>query len=546
MRILGVDIGDSSVKAIEIDSHLGRFEIHDYHEIKIEDDPFEAVFELLQSLKRKPDRIGFALGIDKVTFRNLELPTKDKKAIRASIGFELEDELPFTSDSTIYDYTMISKGRVGSLVHVAASLKKYVGDLVKNLRDFDIQPNLITSEVWAYRRFFNSMLSMESQEDPVMLVQIGAQRTSCYIHWRGAPVVAREIPWGGDEITRAIAKKYDISFEDAEQAKLDSGFILSNSNRDQATSEQVEYSDAIHESLKKLVSEIRQTVFSAKTIIQKSPTTVYLAGGSSLLPGLPDALKEEIHVPVRILQSLSAISASGAEYSETTDATMLLATSIALCHVGGQKSNLINLLKDEFAPDQGVQFNIHAFKRPVAYALIIGISMVASTMIQSNFYGNRIKTLDRQLEKAVRGVFPSISRSQARKRIQNPEKIRKDIQTRLDKQRAAAKLTEPNPKSPLDFLKSATSSLGVRTDLINIMIGASPLKPYKKISETTVSITAQVSDQKQADRLQKNFTRIADIKGEAIVKNTISVRDEKKQAVQVTINGTPKESAYGN
>ena len=32
MRIVGIDLGTSSIKAVEVDSAFGRFEIHDYHE----------------------------------------------------------------------------------------------------------------------------------------------------------------------------------------------------------------------------------------------------------------------------------------------------------------------------------------------------------------------------------------------------------------------------------------------------------------------------------------------------------------------------------
>ena len=36
-----------------------------------------------------------------VTFRNLHLPTRDKKAIQAGVGFELDDELPFDSEKGV-------------------------------------------------------------------------------------------------------------------------------------------------------------------------------------------------------------------------------------------------------------------------------------------------------------------------------------------------------------------------------------------------------------------------------------------------------------
>src|SRR3712207_3189188 len=101
MRILGVDIGSTSIKAVELDSAFGRYEIHEYHDVPIVPaaDPAqslqEAVNRLMAGLHKQPDRIGMAMRTGQLTFRNLQLPTRDKKAIQAGVGYELDDELPF-------------------------------------------------------------------------------------------------------------------------------------------------------------------------------------------------------------------------------------------------------------------------------------------------------------------------------------------------------------------------------------------------------------------------------------------------------------------
>ena len=65
-----------------------------------------------------------SLKTRQVTFRNLQLPTRDKKAIQSGVGFELEDELPFSIENAAYDYSIISQSKAGTQVHVAATLKK--------------------------------------------------------------------------------------------------------------------------------------------------------------------------------------------------------------------------------------------------------------------------------------------------------------------------------------------------------------------------------------------------------------------------------------
>jgi hypothetical protein len=83
MRILGLDIGSTSIKAVEVDTAFGRFEIHEYHEVPIAPggaSSIEAAGTLIRSLPRSPDRVIVPLRSNRVTLRNLRLPTRDKNA----------------------------------------------------------------------------------------------------------------------------------------------------------------------------------------------------------------------------------------------------------------------------------------------------------------------------------------------------------------------------------------------------------------------------------------------------------------------------------
>ncbi|MBC7385216.1 MAG: hypothetical protein H7301_03515, partial [Cryobacterium sp.] len=120
MRILGLDIGSTSVKAVEVDTAFGRFEIHEYHEVRV--NPGESAIGvaggLVRSLPKSPDRVIVPLRANRVTLRNLKLPTRDKKAIAASVNFEMEDDLPFEADQAASDSVIMSATGNESSVHV--------------------------------------------------------------------------------------------------------------------------------------------------------------------------------------------------------------------------------------------------------------------------------------------------------------------------------------------------------------------------------------------------------------------------------------------
>ena len=54
MRILGLDIGSAQVKAVEIDTAFGRYELRDYHEVAIPvgQDPWLVVQTFFSGLSR--------------------------------------------------------------------------------------------------------------------------------------------------------------------------------------------------------------------------------------------------------------------------------------------------------------------------------------------------------------------------------------------------------------------------------------------------------------------------------------------------------------
>jgi general secretion pathway protein L len=286
-----------------------------------------------------------ALRTRQVTFRNLQLPTRDKKAIQAGVGFELDDELPFSIENATFDYSILSQSKQGSQLHVAATLQKNVAAALDQWSIAGISPDLITTEAWAYRTLLNRVIAPSEQESPTLLLQIGHERTVLYIHFKGVPVLCREISWGGKDLTLAICQRYQTPVRQAEEAKLDHGFVVPPSQTGEVTPDQLEFSNALLVPIEKLLADIKQAELTCKNITNQTIKSAYITGGTSLLPGLNRLLEETMHIEVKPLPGLSAIATSGVTYSEAADATFLLASSLALCTVGAERATAINFRK---------------------------------------------------------------------------------------------------------------------------------------------------------------------------------------------------------
>ncbi|MBL7715333.1 MAG: pilus assembly protein PilM [Bdellovibrionales bacterium] len=555
MRILGIDVGKSKIKAVEIDTVFGRYEVHEYHERKLgEGDAQAAIQELLLSLPKKPDRVVTALPTSQTTFRNILLPTKDRKAIQAGLAFELEDELPFDSENLVYDAVTLSQSSAGTHLHVSSTLSARVEDHIKTYATYGIDPDLSTSEGWAFRSLFSRILSPDLQNQPVLCIHIGHEKTLIYVQWRGMPVVCREIRWGGTDLTLAICKRYGIPMDQAEKAKLDHGFVLPESQFAQASQEQKDFSICLMEPLQALIREIRQAELAAKASTNETIHRAYLSGGTSLLPGLIKRIGEDLKLTTQPLLSLTSLSHVGVTYSEQTDAEFALAAGIALSAVAGKNFPILNLRKGGLSKISENQGNSLAkFKGPLLSLSAVMTCFFFSLAFESVLYRNKITDVNTQLEKSIRNFFGSVSTSAMRNYLASPSSLKKQINSELGKNREMTRLLSPNTRSPIEFLRDLSTSIpkDMVVDVTQFQLGAAAINAnpgkvpaFNPTEDHTVSVTVLVSSPQMLERVTALMDQKVASMSKTAPEDAASPFGGPKK-LKVVYSGKTKEDAYG-
>jgi Tfp pilus assembly PilM family ATPase len=512
MRILGLDIGSTSIKAVEIDTAFGRFEIHEYHEV-----PFapgtpaiDAAGALIRSLPKSPDRVVVPLRANRVTIRNLKLPTRDKKAIQSSVGFELEDDLPFEADQAVSDFVILGAQGNESRVHVAAALRSTIEDYLGLAIPAGIDPDTLTTEASAYRALLHKIPVPETVlERPILLVNLGHERTTVYGQYNGIPLFCREIPWGGREVNVLLSNRYALSMDAAEKTKVDNGFVLPLSQLGTVSEQQRDFSETVYEALQGLVRDIRQADLSCKNLTGERAGMVYLAGGTSLLPGLPAVLSEETKIVCQPLRALSAIK-SGVVYSEETDAKFALCAGAALSYVTSERPFLINFRKGNYAKSgRANELDLSIFAKPLKTLAVAAGILLALLAVESTLYDQKLKETNVQLEKTVKGFFGNLSASTLRTYLANTSNLKRNIEAELNKERQLVQLLSPNPHSPFEFLRDLSAGVGkdIVTDLMRYQVGASAQDPYTSpsVMQPPVELEFWVANAGVAERLAKNL-----------------------------------------
>jgi type IV pilus assembly protein PilM len=548
MRVLGLDFGTQSVKAVEIEAGFGRYEIHDYHEeMVLADSTVEAAASrLIQGLSKYPDKIVVGLPAQKTTFRNLTIPSRDRKSVHAAITFELEDDLPFAAEDAFFTHSILSQSKKQTQVHIVSTLKKHIAKTLINLEANGIEPDVLTTEAWAYRTLLNQVLSEEHQKRPVILVQIGHFWTTIYIHYKGIPLTARKFNWGGKDLTASIASHYKISTEEAERAKKDKGFILPPSQRSEASEEQIQFSDPLSHAFSRVLKEIRQSQLSTRNVVGAHASHIYLSGGSSLLPGLTSYLAEQTGTPCHTLQALSAVSHSGVPYSETTDSGFALAAGLALGMVGPDRAKLINLRKNDFAKRSGgVEINFASLKKPAFASIAVLTCFLISAGFQSIAYDSKINEMEPQLRNAMSGVFGYLSSSAARSFLADPGRLETRVRTQLQTERQKAILFEKNTYSPLNFMAALSKAIpsSIKVDLTEFEVGDSGKDSFEDLAPQNAKITFLLQNPSDADALRQVISNFLESPQSSEVQAAAATAEGESRWV-VVYSGQTKEISY--
>lgn len=234
---VGLDIGRTAIKAVRFRRRLSGRETVEYFHQKL---PFtgeggvdhERAAELLRAFVRR-HRLGStlvvtALACRQLFLRTLTLPFADAEKVSQVAPFEMENLIPLPLEEVVVGCVVLgSEGKAGeagkpaaSDVLVAAAPRATVEEHLKFLADVGIDPAAVNVDALALFAV-TQQLRREGAEVPLDLaiIDLGASKTTLCLTHQGRPWMLRTIPWGGDQVTEALAKQHSCSRTEAEQRK---------------------------------------------------------------------------------------------------------------------------------------------------------------------------------------------------------------------------------------------------------------------------------------------------------------------------------------
>ncbi len=374
MRSIGIDIGEYSIKVVELIQSKKNISVNQIHEKVLnlnsseQDRELEAI-EFIRGLVSSQDlsntRFVMAVRQDKVTSRHKVFPFSDRLKIQKSLSFEMEEDIPFDTDSCVFESKLIRTQGLSAEILANAIPKRSVEKIISLANDFGIEPHVISIEGLAFANLIETwdqtapnlasdfLIEEDNQtkKQIQIILNIGHKKTIFTAFENNRLIFTRSLFWGGDQLIQDIVKRFAVPAADAVKTLQTKGQLLLSKKG--ASFEQSQLSDLLSKSLRELVRDLQMSLLELQSEHHAEVTDIYLTGGASLLQNLGGFLTQHLEIKcntVPLLQNyVDSFAALGLDASHGIDARFNMAVAFALEAYKKPRNPATNLLKGEFA-----------------------------------------------------------------------------------------------------------------------------------------------------------------------------------------------------
>lgn len=367
MKSVGIDIGSSSVKVVEAVTTNRGVQIVSFREYPIGANPaFDSQIEILDILKGlaleyDPTKTRIVVGLrqDYISTRLKVFPFSERQKILKSLPFELEEDLPFSSETAIYDARICQfLGNQAEILAVAAP-KSRIQNLLQVVQDAGLDVTFVSSEGLAYSNCYEAWMAApkqsslppyEDNDRPQRFMHarlhIGHTKTLVLAYEDERLIGVRTILWGGKNVADAITRRYEIPYVEAVSEMRKKAFILLN--RNEASYDQILFSDTIATQVRELGKELKISLLEFQTELGGEIDHVEITGGFSQTLNLHAYLTQVLEMPVNRGSFLEHFTTSF-EKTPATEASIGVALGLAVEGLRRPKNPPIQFLRQELA-----------------------------------------------------------------------------------------------------------------------------------------------------------------------------------------------------
>jgi len=344
--MVGVDIGSSSVKAVELQGKNGDFQLVSLGYEGLPADSVvdgqimelnavsSAIGNIFNEHKIKTTKVAAGVNGHSVIVKNIVLPQMSEEELQESFAWHAEEHIPFDISDVNLDYHVTDSTPDAIHVLLAACKRDKVANLKQAIQLAGKQPAVIDVDAFALQNCYE--LNYDPQPGQVVaLLNIGASTTNINILNGNRSVFTRDATFGGNQYTSLLQKELGLTFDQAEQVKR--GLPLPDSVEPRDIEPILDtVSDILALEIQKTMDFYRATVEDGEEAVQQ----ILVSGGGSKLRGLVEFLSTRFEIPVEVFDPFRKIRVDSRgfdpDYMREIVPEMAIAVGLALRGVDAQ------------------------------------------------------------------------------------------------------------------------------------------------------------------------------------------------------------------
>jgi type IV pilus assembly protein PilM len=289
---LGIDIGGSALRVVEISGWGERRTLKNYGELRVRtlyDKPFRsfeknalllstsdiarAIRGILEEARISERKAIFSISDYSSFFTNFNLPPMSEQELSDAVRFEARRHVPLPLSEVVLDWQLVEKRKTKRdpfRILLIAVPKEAINHYEEIARLSKVRLVALEAEVFSGIRAY-----LQNEKYPSVLVDIGSHTATVSVVHKGLLRISHSVDTGGNAFTERVARAFSIDYDKAETRKQEQGMNIVSGN----VRILLPVADTI-------VTEIKKVVEGFKKQEKEDIRKIVLTGGSAALKGL--------------------------------------------------------------------------------------------------------------------------------------------------------------------------------------------------------------------------------------------------------------------